>query len=139
MTARFSSNLATLLAGAFLTSAALGFAPRTVAWLGFAVGCCVTAVVLVAFAMPGRGLAQRVLDVALTLLAVWTIVASRCFAGVTVHWLSFGCGIGFVVLAGIALVVHEALLEIAIERTVVLHDDGHAIRVQERAPADLMR
>ncbi|MHB1538748.1 MAG: hypothetical protein ACYCUM_13430 [Solirubrobacteraceae bacterium] len=139
MTARFVSNLVTLLAGAFLTSAALGFAASSIGWLGFAVGCVVATTVLLAFTLPGRGLAQRALDCSITALSAWTIVASRSFGGATLHWLSFAAGVGLLVLATVALIVHETLVELALRRTVALHDDRRVIRVQERHPAGLMQ
>jgi hypothetical protein len=139
MTSRFASNLTAILAGSFLVAAALGFAPAVLGWIALAVGSCLAATVLVAFAMRGRGIVQRLLDVAILVLCAWTIVASRAFAGQALHWLTFASGVLLTTLAVVALVVHEALLELAIRQTLTLQDGDHAVRVRKRPPIDLLR
>lgn len=116
MTSRFISNLTVLLAGAFLVAASLGFGAGALAWLALGMGCVVVVTVLWAFARRGRGIAQRALDAVILVAGAWTIVASRTFHGSTLMWLVFAAGALLTTLAFAALIVHEALLELAVRR-----------------------
>jgi hypothetical protein len=116
VTSRFTSNLLALLCGAFLAVAAFAFSAETLSWLGLGVGALTGAVVLVAFAFRGRGIVQRFLDVALGLLAAWTIVASRAFAGGTEKWLMLSAAAVQALLAVQGLIVHETIVELSLRR-----------------------
>lgn len=135
MTSRFVSNLTTLLAGAFLACFALTLSTSTVSWLTLAIGCAVALVVLCAFALRGRGVAQRVFDGCILLAAFWSIVASRAFSGVELKWISFADAAAMVLLAFAGLVVHEVLMELAIASRRDQPMDG--LLVDERARATL--
>ena len=138
MTARFSSNLLTLLAGVFLLAASLGFRPAVIGWLALAVGCLVVIAVLCAFATRGRGRAQRVLDVATLLVGGWSIVAGRAFPPATVKWLTFADGVLLITISLIGLVAHEILVEIAVgDREAAAN--GHVVIAREQMPTAVGR
>jgi hypothetical protein len=109
--ARLVSNLLLLIIGLLLVAAAPAFAPSTVGWLGLAAGCAVVVVILATFAVPGRGLIQRALDVLAVSGAGWTIVACRVFEQHTARRLAFASGWLFAALGTIGLILHEAAWE----------------------------
>jgi hypothetical protein len=125
--ARFTSNLAVAILGAILVTMALSFRPAVVGWLGLGVGCAALACVVIAFAFRGRGPAQRTLDIAVALIATWTIIASRAFSGSTLRWLTFSEAAALATLGVIGLIVHEALLGRALQ--------SHATRREDDRPA----
>jgi hypothetical protein len=138
MTARFASNLMTLVVGVFILAASLGFHDAVIGWLGFAAGCVATITVLCAFAVRGRGGVQRVLDTAALLVGAWLIIASRAFPASTVKWLTFADGVLLIAISVIGLVAHEILVEMAL----AVRDapsNGRAPIPQDRAPAGLAR
>jgi hypothetical protein len=119
MTSRFVSNLLVLLAGALLTCASLGMSIEAAGWIGLGVGAITALSTLVAFAVRGRGLLQRLLDGVLVLLGAWTVVASRAFAGDgSLKWLMFSAGVALLALAVQGLIAHEVMLELALGRGV---------------------
>lgn len=115
MGARFATDLAALLAGAFLLAASLGFSAPVVGWIALGTGAALALTVLATFPLRGRGPAQRGFDVCLFLAAAWCLVQSRCFAGSVVRWLTFADGALVALLAFAALVVHEVQLELALK------------------------
>jgi hypothetical protein len=133
MTSRFASNVAVMLLGAFLAVASFAFAPRTVAWLAFAVGIVTALTALTAFAMRERGIPQRVFDGCTLLVAAWTIVCARVFGGITEDWLAFASAAVLVLFAFVGLVVHEVLVEIALRRSSLRASDGQALDHRERS------
>ncbi|MGH9094545.1 MAG: hypothetical protein ACRDXE_05235 [Acidimicrobiales bacterium] len=97
------------VAGGFIVVASQAFATDVTAWLAFAIG---VGAVVVAF-VPVLAGARRwilALDVATTILAVWTIIASLVFSGGAVQWLSFAEGLGLVGLAALGLTVDHLRL-----------------------------
>lgn len=82
---RFAFNLLVLLAAVMMVGERFAFAPVTAAWLIFGEACLITAVVLAAFPVRGRGTPQRLLG--------------------------FAEGGACALLAIIGLVAHEALME----------------------------
>jgi hypothetical protein len=134
MAARFASNLAILLIGAFLTCVSFAFGPFVAGWLALGFAALAALIVLVAFALPERGVAQRVFDACVLPLAAWTIVASRTFSGSTETWLCFASGATFALLACVGLVVHEVLLELALGRRRHQLVDGRVLDTTERPP-----
>jgi hypothetical protein len=133
VTSRFSSNVMTLLAGVFLLAASLGFRSSIIGWLDFAAGCLVSITVLWAFAIRGRGRAQRVLDVATVLVGGWAIVGGRSFPAATVKWLTFADGILLITISVIGLVAHEVVMEMALEERDP-RANGRMASPQERIP-----
>jgi hypothetical protein len=110
MNSRYLTNIALLLAGAFLLVTSQAFGVTVFEWLMLGVG--VLAVLLsAAIVAPGRGLPQRSLDGIIGILGAWTIVASMVFAGAAVTWLGFASGAAFVALALVGLTLHELITE----------------------------
>lgn len=67
-----------------------------------------------AFLAYGRGPAQRLVDVAMALMAGWTAVSALTFSAPVVGWLSVGEGGALASLALIGLVAHEVVMERAV-------------------------
>ncbi|MCW3019922.1 MAG: hypothetical protein JWN10_2230 [Solirubrobacterales bacterium] len=139
MTSRFASNLTVLLAGAFLACASFAFRASVVAWLAFGVGCAVLLTVLCVFPVRGRGTPQRVFDGCIFVIAAWTIVASRCFAGSTERWLSFASAATLALFAFVGLIVHEVLVELALARRVADRGNGRVPDARERPSLGALR
>jgi hypothetical protein len=132
MTARFASNLVVLLGGAFLACASFAFGATVVGWLALATGALLAVTVLGAFATRERGVAQRSFDVCVLVIAAWTIVSSRTFSGSTESWLAFASGATMVLFAFTGLVVHEVLLELALDRRRAAQPDARVLDALER-------
>lgn len=110
MISRFLTNISLAVLAGFLVVVSLAWPVSASMWIMFGVG--VVAVLLLgAVLIPGRGLAQRLLDAPIAVLGAWTIIASLVFAGSTVMWLAFASGIAFVGLAVLGLVLHEISTE----------------------------
>jgi hypothetical protein len=114
--ARLLSNLFVAIAGALLLVACFAFRPDVLGWLAAAAGCAVLVVVLVAFAMRGRGRVQRVLDAATMAVAAWTIVAGRSLDGTQLKWWSVGQAVALLTLGVAALLSGELELRSALRR-----------------------
>jgi hypothetical protein len=133
---RFVSNLIVMIAAETLVAFALAFRAGVLGWLGFGLGCLVVVVVLAAFVVRGRGVAQRVVDVLIVLAGGWLIVASRSFGGVPLKWISFGTGVLLALLALVGLVVHEVSMELATGPLAREPGDGWVrASMREQAPA----
>lgn len=110
MNSRYLTNIALLIAGAFLVVTSQAFGVSVFMWLMLGVGA--LAVLLSgAVVARGRGVPQRSLDAIIGILGIWTIVASLVFAGAAVTWLGFASGAAFVALALIGLTLHEFVTE----------------------------
>ena len=110
MNSRYLTNVALMVAGAFLVVASQAFVVNTFEWLMFTVGA-IAVLLSGAIVLRGRGLAQRGLDLLIGTLGAWTVVASLEFVGSTVTWLGFASGAGLVGLAVIGLTLHELSTE----------------------------
>jgi hypothetical protein len=132
MAARFASNLLVLLAGAFLACVSFAFGADVVGWLALATGALVVATVLGAFATRERGVAQRSFDACVLVIAAWTIVSSRTFSGSTESWLAFASAATMVLFAFTGLVVHEVLLELALNRRRAAQPNARVLDALER-------
>jgi hypothetical protein len=111
---RFASALFTTVSGVVLAVGAFTFTGQTVRWIGLGAGCGTLAVLAIAFAVRGRGAAQRVLDLPLAVICGWTIVASRVIehsgGGSSPHavkWLSLSAGAAICGFGAVALFLHE--------------------------------
>jgi hypothetical protein len=105
-----------LVLAAFLACSSFAFDSLTVTWLALGCGVAILLTILVAFAMRERGVAQRVFDGLMFLVAAWTIVSSRVFAGPREQWLAFAGAAALALLAFAGLIVHEVLMELALSR-----------------------
>ncbi len=110
MNSRYLSNVALIIAGAFLVVASQAFGVATFEWLMFGIGA-VAVLMSATILLRSRGVAQRTLDALIGILGVWTVVASLEFVGSTVIWLGFASGAGLVALAVIGLTLHELRTE----------------------------
>jgi hypothetical protein len=110
MNSRYLSNVALIIAGAFLVVASQAFGVATFEWLMFGIGA-VAVLMSATIVLPSRGAAQRGLDALIGILGAWTVVASLEFVGSTVIWLGFASGAGLVALAVIGLTLHELRTE----------------------------
>ena len=111
MSQRFISSVALAIAGAVVVVASQAFSSSLTGWLTFGVSLGVLALLAVVQRDRARGGLQRMLDVGIGALALWSAVASVVYTGTTLTWLSFGEAIGFVALAVVGLVAHELKTE----------------------------
>lgn len=110
MNSRYFTNLVLAVAGGFLIVASQAWSVPVFMWIMFGIGI-IAMVLSTSIALPGRGLLQRGLDGAVSVLGAWTIIASLVFAGATVTWLGFASGCAFVGLALAGLTLHELRTE----------------------------
>ena len=111
MSQRFISNVVLAIAGAAVVVSSQAFSSSLTGWLTFGVSLGALALLAVVQRDRARGRIQSALDAATGALALWSAVASVVYTGTTLTWLSFGEGIGFVVLAISGLVAHELRTE----------------------------
>jgi hypothetical protein len=107
MNTRYLTGVCIALLGGFVVVASQAFSFPTTAWLAFGIAIAILVISVVAQLDRGRGLIQRTLDGVISVLAIWTIIASLVFNGATVMWLSFAEGLGFVLLAFAGMTGHE--------------------------------
>jgi hypothetical protein len=123
MSIRYLSNLALMIAAAFLVVATQAFLAGTVAWLTFGIAAGLT--LLSAYMLIGRhGIAQRMVGGLGAVLGAWTIVASLVFVPATVVWLGFASAIAFVVLGIAGLTAHELTTERVVHSLAVEREPG---------------
>ena len=106
MSARFTANFITLIAGAGLLIAVFAFPRATSDWIALGVGASAIVMALYSFAAADQGVYQRIADVAICALGIWAIVAARVMADRGI-WLVFGAGAGLAALGAVGLVVRE--------------------------------
>lgn len=114
MTARFASNLAILIIGAFLAAARFAFDSETARWIAFGAGAGVVVIVAAAFLTYGRGPLQRAIDVVTALVAGWTVVSALTFPAPVIGWMAVGEGGALAALAAAGLIAHEAVMQRAL-------------------------
>lgn len=103
----FTNALIAVLGGALVVfTQSLGTGP--VKWIGFGVAIGVLAISLLAQFDAERGLAHRTLDAVMGVTAATLIVfTAGAFSGITLLWLVFAFGLGFVGIALAGLTLHE--------------------------------
>ena len=111
MSQRFISNVALAVAGAVIVVSTQAFAPQTAGWVTFGVSLGALALLAIAHRDPAGERIQWILDAGITLLALWSAVASVVYSGSTLKWLSLAEGLAFVGLAVAGLIVHEVRTE----------------------------
>lgn len=126
MSARFTTNLVVLLAGAGLLVIDFAFALPTTGWVSVGAGATAAVVALANFALANQGVYQRVADVLITTVGAWAIVIALVLAHNT-RWLEFGAGAGLAGLGTLGLIVRELRLN----RGMVIGD--HRIRTDQFA------
>lgn len=111
MSQRFISNIALAIAGAVVVVSSQAFSASVTGWLMFGISLGVLALLAVAQRDRARGGIQRLLDVGIGVLALWSAVASVVYSGMTLTWMSFAEGLGFVALGVVGLIAHEMQTE----------------------------
>ena len=111
MSQRFISNVALAIAGAVVVVSSQAFSASVTGWLMFGISLGVLALLAVVQRDRARGGIQRLLDAAIGVLALWSAVASVVYSGMTLTWMSFAEGLGFVALGVVGLIAHELQTE----------------------------
>jgi hypothetical protein len=112
--ARRTCALFTVVSGAVIAVTALTFDAASVRWIAFGGGCAVLSALMVAFAIRGRGTAQRIIDLPLALVCAWAIVCSRVIehagAGASpgaVKWFNLAAGAAICGFGTLGVLLHE--------------------------------
>jgi hypothetical protein len=111
MSQRFISNVALAIAGAVVVVSSQAFSASVTGWLMFGISLGVLALLAVVQRDRARGGIQRLLDAAIGVLALWSAVASVVYSGMTLTWMSFAEGLGYVALGVVGLIAHEMQTE----------------------------
>jgi hypothetical protein len=110
MRMHFISRLALLIGAGFLVVATQVWTGNTLQWIFVAGGAGMIACAAVDGGMAG-GRTQRMLDGAIAILGVWSIVQAFVFNGSDLKWISFATASALAVLATIGLILHESSAE----------------------------
>jgi hypothetical protein len=110
LSSRFLLDSLFVVAGAFLTVAAMAWSAGTAGWTAFGVATGVTVLAAASAALASKN-SQRAGHGLLGLVALWSLVAALAFSGTTLTWLVFANAIAVGVLALADLAVHEATTE----------------------------
>jgi hypothetical protein len=122
LSSRFLVDGLYIVAGAFLTVAAMAWSAGTAGWTAFGVSVGI-AVIAAASAALATKAAHRIGHGVIALVAVWSLLAALIFSGSMLTWFVFGDAIALGVLALADLASHEA----STERVV------HSLEVQDLA------
>jgi hypothetical protein len=122
LSSRFLLDGLYVIAGAFLTVAAMAWSAGTAGWTAFGVSVGI-AVIAAASAALATKTAHRFGHGLIALVAAWSLVAALIFSGSLLTWFVFGDAIALGVLALADLASHEA----STERVV------HSLEVQDLA------
>ncbi len=115
LSSRFALDVLFVLAGAFLTVAAMSFTAPVAGWVAFGV---FTGVALLALAGVGWGRTAgwRLGHGLIALVSVWALIAALVPSGAVLAWLVFADAIAVGVLALADLTAHELTTESVIHR-----------------------
>jgi hypothetical protein len=132
--ANYFTNVAYLLAAAFLVVVSQAFGSSVAGWIGFGVS---AGIVLVALAQVilYRKLIPKLGHAAVLLMGVWSVVAALAFTGSTLTWLVFADAIGVAGLALANLGIHEFSTERVVHQLEVVTRDGSVAREQQYTAA----
>jgi hypothetical protein len=111
MRSRFLTNMVLVVLGGFVAIASMAFGVSVFTWLMFGAGIVALTLAAPAITVLARGRPQRGLDGVISLLGVWTIVASMVFGGLAITWLGFASGVALIALALAGLTLHELSTE----------------------------
>lgn len=137
MSTKYLTNVGMILLGGLVVVLSKSLNSATaVAWSAFGVAIAMVAISMLFQLDSRRGIAQRLLDLAVISVAGTLIGTSVVFAGTTVMWLAFALGLGVVGAAVVGLTLHE------IETWRSAHGIGqlqwlrpeYAVRGEETAP-----
>jgi hypothetical protein len=124
LSARFTLDSLYVVAGAFLTVAAMAWSANTAGWTAFGVSAGVT-IVAAASAALAKKTSHRFGHGLIALVALWSLVAALAFSGPALTWLVFADAIAVGVLGLADLAVHEATTERIVHQLEV-RDLSHA-------------
>jgi cytochrome b len=126
LSSRFLLDSLFVVAGAFLTVAAMTWSASTAGWTAFGVSAAVTVFAAVS-AAAARQRSRRLGHGLLGLVALWSLVAAVAFSGPALTWLVFADAIAVGVLALADLAAHEATTERIVHSLEVREParDGH--------------
>jgi hypothetical protein len=110
LSSRFLLDSLFVVAGAFLTVAAMAWSVGTASWTAFGVSIGITVIAAVSAALA-RKTSHRIGHGVIGLIALWSLAAALAFSGSVLSWLIFADAIAVGVLALIDLGVHEASTE----------------------------
>lgn len=110
LSSRFLLDGLFVVAGAFLTVAAMAWAANTAGWTAFGVSAGVAVLAALSVVLTRKN-SQRAGHGLLGLIALWSVVASLVFAGSLLTWFVFADAIAIGVAALADLAAHEATTE----------------------------
>jgi hypothetical protein len=110
LSSRFLLDGLYVIAGAFLTVAAMAWSAGTAGWTAFGVSVGIAVVAAASAALAART-AHRLGHGLIALVAVWSLLAALIFSGSMLTWFVFGDAIALGVLALADLAAHEASTE----------------------------
>jgi len=110
LSSRFLLDSLYVVAGTFLTVAAMAWSAGTAGWTAFGVSAGI-AVIAAASAALAKKTAYRFGHAIIALVAVWSLIAALIFSGSLLTWFVFGDAIALGVLALADLASHEASTE----------------------------
>jgi hypothetical protein len=110
LSARFLLDSLFVIAGAFLTVAAMAWSAGTAGWTAFGVSVGITVIAAASAALARRN-AHRLGHGVIALVAAWSLIAALIFSGSLLTWFVFGDAIALGVLALADLASHEASTE----------------------------
>jgi hypothetical protein len=124
LSARFTLDSLYVVAGAFLTVAAMAWSANTAGWTAFGVSAGVTIIAAVSAALAKKT-SHRFGHGLIALVALWSLVAALAFSGPALTWLVFADAIAVGVLGLADLAAHEATTERIVHQLEV-RDLSHA-------------
>lgn len=108
MSTRFASNALIALLGGLIVVLSMALSSTTaVGWVAFGIAIGIVALSGLAQLDRDRGLAQRLLDLALVMVGGTLIAAGVVFTGTTLTWVVFALALGIVGVGFTGLTVHE--------------------------------
>lgn len=108
MSLRFGLNAATALLAGFVVVASMAFRAGVAGWIGFGVSTGILLLAGVGLAFE-RGVASRIAEAAIGILALWSLSAALIFSGKAETWLVFADAVALVGAAFAQLVAHEVV------------------------------
>jgi len=135
--ANYFTNIAYLLAAAFLAVVSQAFTSSLAGWVAFGVSAGIVLVALGQVLLNTRPV-PRLGHAALLVMGLWSVVAALSFTGVALTWLVFGDAIGIAALALANLAVHEFSTERVVHQLEVVTTERENALPRDRQP-DLSR
>ena len=102
----YFTNLAYLLAAAFLVVVSQAFIPSVAGWIAFGVSTGIAVVALASVILNSNKVPQLG-HAAIVVFGLWSVIASLVFSGSTLGWWVLGDGLAVAGVALVNLVIHE--------------------------------